>query len=67
MTGGAVEDPHCTGLVQGCLTALEVGNALKDGILSVCSEAVVDVVPMADGRRHSEVSSGCFVRQDLDC
>lgn len=34
---------------KGCLTALEVGEALKAGILSVCAEAVVDVVPMADG------------------
>lgn len=34
---------------KGCLTALEVGEALKAGILSVCGGAEVDVVPMADG------------------
>lgn len=34
---------------KGCLTALEVGEALKAGILSVCAKADVDVVPMADG------------------
>jgi len=34
---------------KGCLTALQVGEALKAGILSVCRQAEVDVVPMADG------------------
>ncbi|MGB4476726.1 MAG: glycerate kinase, partial [Bacillota bacterium] len=55
---------------KGCLTALEVGNALKDGILSVCSEAVVDVVPMADGgegtvRSLVDASSGKILTAEV--
>lgn len=55
---------------KGCLTALEVGEALKAGILSVQRQAVVDVVPMADGgegtvRSLVDASSGQMLRTEV--
>lgn len=55
---------------KGCLTALEVGEALKRGILSVCSQAEVDVVPMADGgegtvRSLVDASSGQVLEAEV--
>ena len=55
---------------KGCLTALEVGEALKAGILSVFRQAVVDVVPMADGgegtvRSLVDASSGRMLRAEV--
>ena len=55
---------------KGCLTALEVGEALKAGILLVHRQAVVDVVPMADGgegtvRSLVDASSGQVLRAEV--
>ena len=55
---------------KGCLTALEVGEALKAGILSVFRQAVVDLVPMSDGgegtvRSLVDASSGRMLRAEV--
>lgn len=55
---------------KGCLTALEVGEALKAGILSARRQAVVDVVPMADGGEGTvqslvDASSGQVLRAEV--
>ena len=34
---------------KGSLTSLEAGNAVKNGILEVCPDAEVTVIPLADG------------------
>ena len=34
---------------KGSLTSLEAGNAVKDGILHVCPDADITVLPLADG------------------
>ncbi|MGQ9608930.1 MAG: glycerate kinase family protein [bacterium] len=34
---------------KGSLSALEVGNAIKEGILRVIPEANIEIIPMADG------------------
>ena len=34
---------------KGSLTSLEAGNAVRDGILAVCPDADVTVLPLADG------------------
>ena len=34
---------------KGSLTSLEAGNAVKNGILSVCPTAEATVLPLADG------------------
>lgn len=35
--------------LKGSLTSIEAGNSIKQGILNVCQNASVEVVPLADG------------------
>ena len=34
---------------KGSLTSLQAGNAVRDGILDVCPDADITVLPRADG------------------
>ena len=52
---------------KGCLTSLQAGNAMKEGVLQMLPEAVVKVLPVSDGgegmlEAFAEVEGGRLIK-----